>query len=280
MHEVRRDSTGAERGPREADGLSYDEKQLPGMVPVVAALPAPYYEDAVCRIYHGDCVAILPALDVVDHVITDPPYSEHTHAKQWIGAALTADGKARVSTAHKGLGFDALTADVQAFICSEARRLAGRWTLAFCDVESIGLWRAAVGAAGLDYVRALIWDKVDGAPQFTGDRPAAGAEAIVAAHRAGKKVWNGGGRRNVLRHAVNGERGAKPHPSTKPEPLMSELVSLFTDAGETILDPFMGSGTTLAAAKRLGRKAIGIEREEKYCEIAAKRLAQGALNLW
>ena len=241
---------------------------------------APYYQDSAVTLFMGDCLEILPTLGQVDHVITDPPYSAHTHAKQWIGAALTSDGMARVSTAHKGLGFEALTPEVQAAICRESRRLAGRWMLAFCDLESVWSWREAIREVGLDYVRSMIWDKVDGAPQFTGDRPAAGAEAIVVAHPEGKKRWNGGGHRNVLRHAVNADRGAKPHPSTKPEPLMSELVSLFTDPSDLILDPFAGSGTTGVAAKRLGRRCILIEREEKYCAVAAKRLQQAALDLF
>jgi DNA modification methylase len=239
----------------------------------------PYYQDEAVTIFHGDCREILPGLRCVDHLITDPPYSAHTHAKQWIGASLTDKGMKRVSTAHKGLGFDSLTDEIRAFISAEAMRLSTRWDLAFCDIESIHLWRDDFQEAGLDYVRSCIWDKVDSAPQFTGDRPAAACEAFVCAHKPGKKRWNGGGRRNMFRHPVNGEKGAKPHPSTKPLPLMLEILSLFTDPGETILDPFMGSGTTLRAAKDLGRKAIGIELEEKYCEIAARRMGQEVLAL-
>jgi DNA modification methylase len=234
----------------------------------------PYYEHAGIAIYHGDCREILPQLNRVDVVMTDPPYSPHTHEKRWIGHALTADG-ARCSTTFTELGFEALTDDLRQFVGLHVSRLSRRWVLIFSDLEGIHHWKATFATSGLQYVRTAIWDKVDSAPQFTGDRPASSAEAIICGHPEGKKRWNGGGRRNIFRHAVNGSNsGSKPHPTTKPEGLMRELVALFSDAEELVLDPFCGSGSTLKAAKELGRCAIGIEIEEKYCEIAAKRLSQ------
>lgn len=232
----------------------------------------PYYTDEKAGIvlYHGDCRDILPMLDAVDHVITDPPYSEHVHSKQWIGHALTAAGGPRMSTAHSGLGFEHLTASLRQQILESLQ--VRRWLLAFSDLEGITGWQSDVASVGLEYVRTCIWDKVDSAPQFTGDRPANSAEAIVVAHPSGRKRWNGGGRRNIFRHGVNGERGPKPHPSQKPLSLMLELVSLFTDPGDLVLDPFMGSGTTGVACKQLGRRFIGIELEEKWCAVAKRRI--------
>lgn len=224
----------------------------------------------------GDCIAGLATLadKSVDHMISDPPYSDHTHSKQWIGAALTTQGKKRVKTAHAGLGFDCLTAEQAVEIAKQAARVCRRWVIAFTDIEGIDLWRSSFADAGMDYVRTCIWDKVDGAPQFTGDRPAAGCEAFVVAHAKGKKRWNGGGRRNVFRHPVNGDaKGSKPHPSTKPLALMGEIVDLFTDPGDLILDPFAGSGTTGVACRMLGRRFIGWELSPAYHAIACRRLS-------
>ena len=226
--------------------------------------------DAV--LYRGDCREILPTLERVDAVITDPPYGEHVHSKPWQSKMLTDSGDKRASSAHAGIDFASLTPETALAVAEWCSANVSRWSLMFCDIEGVELWRDTVKRAGLDYVRTCIWDKVDSSPQFTGDRPASAAEAIVCAHPTGKKRWNGGGRRNVFSFAVNAERGSKPHPTTKPAALMASLVSLFSDAGEVICDPFMGSGSTGVAAVQSGRKFIGIEREPKYFEIAVRRI--------
>ena len=217
----------------------------------------PYYMDAAVQLFHGDCREILPQLEPVDHVITDPPYAAETH-----------DG------ARGGAG-DSKLVTFEPVDAGELRMLYGalqarRWLIATMDWRHIYVMEQQP-PTGWRFVRFGIWVKPNGAPQFTGDRPATGWEGVACLHRdvPGRMRWNGGGRHAVFTHSkINGQ-----HPTAKPEAFIEELVTLFTDEGESILDPFMGSGTTLVAAKKLGRRAIGIEREEQFCEVAARRLS-------
>jgi DNA modification methylase len=237
----------------------------------------PYYQDESATIYRGDCLEIMAELETVDHAITDPPYSGHVHGKNRRGGS--AHRGAAVSDGRE-LGFESLSDEVMASAAGHIGRLVKRWVLVFSDVESTSAWRSALSAVGLEYLRTGVWVKPGSTPQFTGDRPAPGFEAITICHPAGRKRWNGGGGHAVWIHPIvagGSQHPARLHTTQKPESLMVELIHLFTDPGELILDAFGGSGTTAAAAKRLGRRCILIEREERYCEIAAKRLAQGSL---
>lgn len=237
-------------------------------------LPEPFYRDEAVTLYCGDCLDVLPTLGPVDHVITDPAYSAHVHRSNRRG--LTAHGG--VFSERRDLGFDSLQRWQRRAVSLYAARLTQRWTLVFSDSESDYLWRGSLQGAGLEYVRTCFWEKVGGAPQFTGDRPAVACEAITLCHPRSRKRWNGGGKQAIYKHPIVVSRGGpndeRVHTTQKPLSLMCEIVGDFTDEGETILDPFAGSGTTGVAAKLNGRKAILIEKKEAYCEIAAKRLAQ------
>lgn len=229
----------------------------------------PFYEDAAVTLFHGDCCEVMVGIGAVDHVITDPPFTQRTSEKSRSGAI----GDGYVGIRDRRIGFDGVDgqeSDLAAAFVSVARR----WVVVFCAVEQIG--RYAHGA-GDTWVRGTVWHRTNSAPQFTGDRPGQACEGIAIMHRAGRKRWNRGGTSLLyIGPTINsvGESGrGTPHPTVKPSWLMEAIVSDFTDEGELILDPFAGSGTTLVAAKKLGRRAIGIELNEQYCEVAARRLS-------
>lgn len=221
------------------------------------------------HLHHGDCLAWLATLGdkSVDVTIADPPYSEHVHANV---RSVSSSGPKKVA-----IPFDAMTRERMDKVLVEIKRVTRRWVLLFTDFESSHTWKDAVIDAGLDYVRIGIWAKRRAVPQVTGDRPGSWAEAIVIAHPKGRKRWNGGGRGNVWLHDT--EHGPdRGHPTQKPVPLMLELVSLFSEAGETVLDPFAGSGTTGVAALRLGRHFVGAEKDAAYHALASERLGAEA----
>jgi site-specific DNA-methyltransferase (adenine-specific) len=209
-------------------------------------------------------------------ILTDPPYESEAHTQQRrVQREVVASGGPRAVYVEE-IPFGPIDDALRGAVAAHAGRLARGWVLTFCQVEVSQTWRAAYEAYGLNYRRTCVWVKPDGMPQYSGDRPGMGYESLVAMHVAGRSEWNGGGRHDVFVHNKN-SGGKHEHPTMKPEPLMRELVELFSDPGDLVLDPFAGSGTTLRACKDRSRRAIGIEIEPRYCEIAAKRLRQEVL---
>jgi site-specific DNA-methyltransferase (adenine-specific) len=207
---------------------------------------------------------VLPSLPdlAADVVLSDAPYDERTHTR---------------ARSLKGGGSD-IPIDFDWIRSYEhvtwSLRKVKRWVLYFCALEMLGSYRDAGGPA---WVRAGVWDRPDGTPQISGDRPAQGAEGIAILHRPGGMEWNSGGKRGTWRHGV--ERGDRVHPTQKPIPLMVELLMDFTRPDDVVLDPFCGSGTTGVACMMLGRRFIGIERDAKYAAIARDRIAGGPTSL-
>lgn len=200
----------------------------------------PYYEDKYCTIYHGDCWEILPQLEPVDLVLTDPPY----------GIMLNGSASSRRFNKNRSNGallWDVLPSDeVLKSVIQKAKR-SMVWGGNHFGIGVTKGW--------------LVWDKKNDGLNF-GECEYCWTTMTFAPR--------------IHREFCVNIDGGKIHPTQKPINLMIWCIGIADkqEFNETILDPFMGSGTTLRAAKDLGRKAIGIEIEEKYCEIAAKRLSQ------
>ena len=220
-------------------------------------MTAPYYEDDLVKLYHGDCLEVTEWLDA-DALVTDPPYG-----RRW-KQGDTGKGRGWASDNHAGIANDATT-EVRDTALSQ---WGSRPAIVFGDLM-------LAPPRGTKHV--LVYDKGNDAG-FTG---AVGGyrRNVEAIYLIGKGHGSGlGGRSAVVstRTSAGGNLARTTgHPHTKPLDVMTELI-LNTHL-HVVADPFAGSGSTLVAAKQLGRRAIGVELEERYCEIAARRLSQDTL---
>lgn len=222
-----------------------------------------------CRLLLGDCLEVLPLLSAVDHVLTDPPYEQLMHDLHESVKLRRNDGGAE----RKSLGFAGID-EIRPAVIREIARLNRGWLLAFCNVEGVWHWRSALIAGGLKFKTTCIWVKPDATPKLNGQGPALAYECITTTWCGkGHARWNGGGKRGVFTHLTNNADRSGKHPTEKPLSLMRELVSLFSNRDEVVLDPFMGSGTTGLACIKLGRKFVGIEISQEHFETAVERVS-------
>jgi site-specific DNA-methyltransferase (adenine-specific) len=219
-------------------------------------------------LYLGNCLDILPSMGSVDHIITDPPYEQRMQNLHAEFALRRTDGGPQ----RKALTF-ASVQELRSPFLDQVRRINSGWLLAFCNVEGVGEWQAAILDRGLKFKTTCIWNKPDATPKLNGQGPALSYECFTTTWcGSGYARWNGGGRRGVFTHCTNNPDRHGEHPTEKPLSLMKEIVGLFSNLDETVLDCFMGSGTTGVACAHMGRRFIGIEQESTYFDIACRRI--------
>jgi len=195
----------------------------------------PYYDEGDIQIYLGDCLEIMPCLPKVDLVLTDPPYG--------IGNKMSGGTWGSAIKYADFRAWDEKPNDSTVKIMIDLSKKSIIWGGNYFSLPPSRCW--------------LVWDKRNAVPTMADcelawtnfDKPVKRFSCGVGIHTFG-------------------------HPTEKPLKLIKWCIKQANNISQTILDPFMGSGTTLVAAKELGRKAIGIEIEEKYCEIAVRRLQQ------
>jgi site-specific DNA-methyltransferase (adenine-specific) len=224
----------------------------------------PYYQDDFCTIYHGDCREIVPQLEPVDLVLTDPPY-KHAH--------IDGGGLARQAKFFKERRLE----DLSSFDLSEYSALllqASPFLIAFHSRDLICDYAEVAKNSNRKY-DLHFWHKLNAVP-FTANTWKSDVEYIALIWQK-KCGWAKYDQQEYSKVFTSNLMVNKVHPCEKPIDLLYKYIKILK--AQSILDPFMGSGTTLRAAKDLGRKAIGIEIEEKYCEIAVERLRQEVLAL-
>jgi site-specific DNA-methyltransferase (adenine-specific)/modification methylase len=207
-----------------------------------------------CTLYNADCREVLPLLPKVDAVVTDPPYgigeSAGKAATRTSGLASRLRDASRYRRDYGVSDWDDVTADDEIAAALEKARWAIVFGGNYYDLPPTSCW--------------LVWDKLNGETDFA-DCELAWTNLPKAVRRI-RFLWNGCMRR---------ERDVpREHPTQKPIEVMRWCIEHLPENTRTILDPFMGSGTTGVAAVKLGKRFIGIEREQQYFDIACRRIEQ------
>lgn len=237
----------------------------------------PYYKDDFATIYHGDTLAVLRSLDEqIAAVVTDPPYASgaRQEAQRNASGAMLRGQR----WAAKPIENDQMTTTGFVWLMREvgyAVRPLLRDGGAFLSFIDWRQWPSLVGAIETTNLRVngmVVWDKCS---YGLGNGFRAQHELVLFASKGTPLVVDHGVA-NVLRHRRSDN---EDHPSPKPVGLMRDLLRVVAAPGDLIVDPFMGAGATLEAARDLGMRIVGIEIEERYCELAALRCAQGVLEV-
>lgn len=232
----------------------------------------PYYQDDTVTIYNGDMLQILPELSGIGAVITDPPYSSGG-AFRSDRTRSTVEKYVSTGTAAYRPDFGGDNRDQRSFgvwatlwlnICHNIAE-SGAPLCAFIDWRQLPTLTDAVQAAGWTWRGVAVWDKGFGRP--TPGRFSNAAEYVVWGSK-GPMPQRDAYPPGIFRSSPPKDRD---HITQKPEAVMSWLLNI-VPPGAVILDPFMGSGTTLKAAKEAGYRAVGIEVDPAFCEIAANRV--------
>jgi site-specific DNA-methyltransferase (adenine-specific) len=236
----------------------------------------PYYADEHVAIYLGDCLDIIPTLDPrsVDAVITDPPYSSGGRREN---ARSIRTSMTRSMTDDDWIAGDAMSTGgfvwmMRALAARSRPALKpGAHFLAFIDWRMHGNLAGALESADLRQHPTLVWDKT----HF-------GMGAVFRNQHEWIVHFSNGSPADPARRDMGNVLRCPPvragdHPTEKPVGLMGSLLSVVAPVGGLVLDPFMGAGSTLVAAKMLGRRAIGIEVDERFAEKAAIRMQADSL---
>ena len=226
----------------------------------------PYYSDDLVTLYHGDCREVLAGIEPANLLLTDPPYGIVK------GAAVVRRNTTDIEE-WGDLGHNAEVAAWRPLV----RLLNDAWIVEFGAMAANDFLTARHVAEG--WAPSNVYALVKQAPPPTPRPGFASAVELAIVSRVGSPKWSGGGftPNRWIGLTPNRDGSSIGHPTQKPIAPFAALVRALCPDGGLVVDPFAGSGTTLRAAKDEGRRSIGIELEERYCEIAAKRLAQDTL---